>query len=229
MATQTDAPEAPRIPLNRTRVLEAAVALADRDGIDAVSMRKLGQELGVEAMSLYNHVKNKGDLLDGMVDTILGEIELTPMEGHWKTAMRTRMLAAREVVIRHQWVPEVLESRPVMTPTMMRYMDSIIGFFREGGVSIDLTHHAMHAIGSRLLGFTQELFDDSDAEQDPAAAAAMMQQLTQFPNIRALTEALLHEGDEIVGAGCDSNFEFRFTIDLILDGIERLHLAEQEG
>ena len=215
--------------LNRERVLEAAVAFADREGIAAVSMRKLGQELGVEAMSLYNHVKNKDDLLDGMVDTILGEIALTPMEGHWKTAMRTRMLAARDVIIRHPWVPEVLESRPVMTPTMMRYMDSIIGFFREGGVSIDLAHHAMHALGSRMLGFTQELFDDSDAEKDPAGAAAMMQQLSQFPNIVALTEALLHEGDEIVGSGCDSNFEFRFTIDLLLDGIERLHLAEQEA
>ncbi len=158
----------PRVPLSRERVLRAAVELADESGIESLTMRSLGQKLGVEAMSLYNHVANKEDILDGMVDVVMSEIndavsELDPPSGDWKTAMRRRVLAAREILLRHRWAPGVLESRKNESAPMMRYYDSLIGLFQEGGFSNDLTHHALHALGSRALGFTQELYDDSQA------------------------------------------------------------------
>jgi AcrR family transcriptional regulator len=224
MAPQTDAPTQPRIPLSRERVLEAAVALADEGGIEAVSMRKLGQQLGVEAMSLYNHVANKEDLLDGMVDNVLEEVDFSEGGSDWKSAMRHQMMSARQVMIRHPWAPKVIETRTTMSAPMMQYMDRIIGNFIEGGLSIELTHHAMHALGSRILGFSQEMFDDSEAmEQDPQVAAVMMQQMAAaYPNISALISQINHDEAEIIGSGCDDNLEFVFAVDLILDGLERL-------
>jgi AcrR family transcriptional regulator len=217
----------PRLPLTPDRVLRAAVDLADRGGIKAVSMRKVGQELGVEAMSLYNHVANKEEMLAGMVDIVVGEIPLDDAGDDWKAAMRHRAMSARRVMMRHPWAPRLIETRPDMTPTMMSYMDSVIGIFRNGGLSLELTHHAMHALGSRMLGFTQELFDDSEAKaENPDVAAVRLQQMTEvYPNISALVADIAHDDDSIVGSGCDDNVEFIFGLDLILDGIERLRAA----
>ena len=222
MATQGDVGAQPRVPLSRERVLGAAVALADDGGVDALSMRKLAQELGVVPMALYKHVSNKDELLDGMVDVVVGEIDPPSGGTDWKTAIRRRVLSARSALLRHPWASRVIESRTNPTPTVMEYMDSMIGIFRAGGFSIDLTHHAMHAMGSRLLGFTQELFDDS-VDLDPAATAVMVQQMAgKYPHIIEMLVAITHDEASVVGQGCDDQFEFEFALDLMLDGLERL-------
>ena len=222
MATQVDVGAQPRVPLSRERVLRAAVALADEGGVDALSMRRIAQELGVVPMALYKHVSNKDELLDGMVDVVVGEIDPPPSGTDWKTTIRQRVLSARSALLRHPWASRVLESRTDPTPTVLQYMDSMIGIFRAGGFSIDLTHHAMHAMGSRLLGFSQELFDDS-VDLDPAATAVMLQRMAgRYPSITELVTAITHDDASVVGQGCDDQFEFEFALDLLLDGLERL-------
>ena len=222
MATQVDEGARPRLPLSRDRVLRAAVALADQGGVDALSMRKLAQELGVVPMALYKHVASKDELLDGMIDVVVGEIDPPAAGTDWKTAMRRRVLSARAALLRHPWASRVIESRTTPTPTVLSYMDSMIGILRAGGFSIDLTHHAVHAMGSRLLGFTQELYDDS-MDLDPEATAAMAQQMAgRYPHIAELVMAITHDPTSVVGRGCDDQFEFEFALDLMLDGLERL-------
>jgi len=209
-----------RAPLSRERVLRAAVALADRDGIESLSMRNLAEELDVVPMALYKHVANKDELLNGMVDVIVGEIDPPVTGADWKSAIRQRILSARRALRRHPWASEVIESRTNPTPVVMAYMDSMIGMFLAGGFSLDLTHHTMHAMGSRLLGFSQELFDDS-VVLDPEDRARLQRQLAGiFPNIVELTRAIYHDESSIVGAGCDDQAEFEFSLDLILNGLE---------
>lgn len=216
-----------RAPLRKDRVLRAAVVLADQAGIDSVSMRKLAEELDVVPMALYKHVASKEELLDGMVDAVIGEID-PPLTGHdWKRAVRERILSARRALQRHPWAPGVIESRTNSTMVVLQYMDSMIGLFRAGGFSVDLTHHVMHAMGSRMLGFTQELFNDSQTI-DPQMRAMMVEQLgAQLPNIAELVMATNHDGTSIVGDGCDDQAEFEFALDLLLDGIERLQERER--
>ena len=221
MATQIDAIAQPRVPLSKERVLGAAVALADEGGVDSLSMRRLAQELGVVPMALYKHVSNKDELLDGMVDVVVGEIDPPPSGTDWKTAIRQRVLSARSALLRHPWASQVIESRASATPTVLRYMDSMVGIFRAGGFSIDLTHHAMHAMGSRLLGFTQELFDDT-ADVGPEMDAALLRELAAYPHITEMVSAITHDEGSVVGLGCDDQFEFEFALDLMLDGLERL-------
>jgi AcrR family transcriptional regulator len=222
MDTRTDVDAEPRLPLSRERVLRAAVALADEVGADAISMRRIAQELGVVPMALYKHVASKDELLDGMIDVVVGEID-PPADGpDWKTTIRRRVLSARAALLRHPWASRVIESRAEATPTVMAYMDSMIGIFRAGGFSIDLTHHAMHAMGSRLLGFSQELFDDT-ADLGPEQAAVMLRQLAAtYPNVSELVRSITHDQASVVGVGCDDQFEFEFALDLMLDGLERL-------
>jgi AcrR family transcriptional regulator len=222
LATQTDAGPRAREPLSRERVLRAAVAIADEHGVAALSMRKLAHELHVVPMALYKHVAGKDELLDGMIDVVVGEID-PPMDGAaWKTAVRERILSARRALLRHPWASGVMESRTEPTPTVLAYMDSMIAMFRGGGFSIDLTHHVMHAMGSRLMGFTQELFNDqtdTDAEMEAEMYEAMA---GAFPSIAELYRAVTHDDASVVGPGCDDQFEFEFALDLLLDGIERL-------
>ncbi len=154
-------------------MLRAAVELADRDGVEGLSMRRLAAELGVVPMALYKHVANKDELLDGMIDVVVAEIDPPRTDTDWKTAVRERILSARRALLRHPWASRVMESRTRPTPIVMAYMDSMIAMFTGGGFSIDLTHHVMHALGSRMIGFTQELFNDqTDPEQpDPTRDA----------------------------------------------------------
>jgi AcrR family transcriptional regulator len=209
-----------REPLTRERVLRAAVTLADREGADSLSMRRLAEQLGVVPMALYKHVANKEEMLDGMVDIVVGEID-PPAEGtDWKTAVRQRILSARRALLRHPWASRVIESRPEPTPTVIEYMDSMLGLFRAGGFSIDLTHHAAHAMGSRLLGFSQELFDDTTAA--PPESEVIQAMAKQYPNIGELVMFITHDDASVVGGGCDDQFEFEFALDLMLDGLERL-------
>jgi AcrR family transcriptional regulator len=141
-----------RIPLSRERILRAAITIADQVGIEALSMRKIGQELGVEAMSLYYHVANKDDLLDGMLDLLVSKIEFPVRDGDWKMALREQALSARAVMRRHPWAPRLIASRPRirMGPTTLRYMDSIAARLLQAGFSWEMIHHAMHLIASRM-------------------------------------------------------------------------------
>jgi AcrR family transcriptional regulator len=215
-----------RAPLSRERVLLAAVALADETGIEALSMRKLAQTLDVVPMALYKHVTNKDELLDGMVDLIMGEIDPPVAGTDWKSAVRQRILSARQALLRHRWASQVIESRAAPTPAVMDYLDTMIGLFRNGGLSTDLTHHVMHAMGSRILGFSQELFDDTGPPENTEEQAAAMAQMAQrYPYIAEMAIAAAHTDDTVVGSGCDDQFEFEFALDILLDGIERLQLA----
>ena len=191
-------------------------------------MRRLGQELGVEAMSLYNHVGGKEDLLDGMVDAIIGEIEAAVETDDWKRAARERILSARRTMLRHPWASAVITSRTQASPAIMRYMDGMAGILRRGGFSVSLLHHAFHALGSRVLGFSQELFDDSAAPAvGEAMGAAMLQQMaTDYPYITQIVQQVVHDEASVVGTGCDDQWEFEFALDLLLDGLERLRDAE---
>lgn len=223
--------------LSRDKVLSAAVTLADRQGLGELSMRRLAQELHVVPMALYKHVAGKEELLDGMVDVIIAEIESSSTHSGWRDAVRQRILSARAVLQRHQWARQVLETRTNKTPGVLAYMDSFIGLFLDRGFSEDLTHHVMHAIGSRMWGFTQELFDDApDSPIQPSqpddsgheAQQAMQQQMLQqmaerYPNVLRMATASAHDSEGVVGQGCDDQFEFEFALDLLLDGIERLH------
>ena len=224
MAQQIDAPR--RVTLSRDRVLRAAVALADDSGIESLSMRKLAEELGVVPMALYKHVANKDELLDGMIDVVVGEIH-PPISGtDWKSAVRQRILSARRALLRHRWASQVIESRTNPTPTLLEYMNSMIEIFRASGFSVSLTHHLMHAIGSRMLGFSQELFDDSAnaGEIDPHRLREMAR---RYPYIAEIAGAASHDGESVVGSGCDDQYEFEFSLDLLLDGFERLRRREQ--
>jgi AcrR family transcriptional regulator len=226
MATRVSPKAKPRIPLSRERVLRAALALADEGGIESLSMRKLGHALGVEAMSLYNHVANKEEILDGMVDVVVSEINdavsaIDAPSSDWKTAMRRRVLSAREILLRHPWAPGVIESRTNMSMPMLGYFDSLIGLLRGAGFSIDLTHHALHVLGSRVLGFTQELYEDSE-DPEPEAMANFIQRMAgTYPHLTEMARQIVHDADTTL-RGCDDQVEFEFALDLILDGLERL-------
>jgi AcrR family transcriptional regulator len=230
MATQTEPSTQPRTPLTRERVLHGAVSLADRGGIESLTMRNLAHEVGVEAMSLYYHVANKEAVLDGVVDVILAEIEEAvggfdvPTDGaDWKTTVRQRILSARRVLLRHPWAPGVIETRTTMSPAIVRYFDALLGLMREGGFSYDLAHHALHALGSRALGFTQELFDPDDQEAGQEDPNVLLEQMAdQIPYLVGMMMEIAHDDPDSTLGWCDDQFEFEFGLDLILDGLDRL-------
>lgn len=213
-----------RTPLNRERVALAGVRLADESGLDALSMRNLAQELGVVPMALYKHVGNKEELLDEMINAIVLEIDPLPADYEWKSALRHRILSSRQALLRHPWAPHVIESRQGASPIVLDYMDSLIGIFIKAGFSLDLTHYAMHALGSRMWGFIQEVFPTPATPSDPEAQAAMFAQFAaRYPNIIELATAASHPDGSQITQGCDDQFEFEFALDLLLDGFDRLH------
>jgi AcrR family transcriptional regulator len=230
MSTDPETTAEPRIPLSRERVLRAAIDLVDTEGIDALTMRNLAGRLGVEAMSLYYHVANKEALLDGVVDTLVGEIEhelggfdVDATDADWKQQLRSRILSARRVMLRHRWAPALIETRTSMTPTLLRYMDSLLGIMIRGGFSYDLGHHAMHALGSRALGFNQELFAPEDPQAEDGDAKAILEDLApHLPHIVTMMTEIIHDEPDATLGWCDDQTEFEFGLDLMLDGLERL-------
>ena len=209
-----------RPPLTRERVLQVAVELADRGGIEALSMRKLGQELGVDAMALYRHVRNKDDLLDGLVEVIVGQVEHPQGNGDWKATLRQQALAARRVMLRHPWARRVLEERGTGGPATLAYIESILATLRDGGFSIELAHHALHVLSSRIFGFSQDLFEEAaTGTPSPEQVATQMRMLAGYPRVVELAQSVSHEG--VLGP-CDDDIEFAFGLDLVLDGLERL-------
>jgi AcrR family transcriptional regulator len=209
-----------RAQLTRERVMAAAISLADRDGIESLSMRKLAQELGVEAMSLYTHVRNKNDLLDGMADAVISQIPVSADGTDWKTSLRQLALAARSVMLRHPWAPRAVEAPAAPGPAALGYINAVLGILRQGGFSIAQTHHALHILGSHLLGFTPALFDDSGGFQPEAATALASALGTSHPYVVEMALAVTHGG---ALGGCDDDAEFTFALDFILDGLARLH------
>lgn len=222
----TESQSRPR--LSRGKVLDAAVALADRDGLEAVTMRNLASHLGVEAMSLYYHVDNKDELLDGMVEVVMEEINRTvePLVADtpagWKSTLRQRILTSRQVMLAHPWAPTLFETRATMTPSVMVYFDAVLGLLLLGGFSYDLAHHGMHALGSRALGFTQELFQPENDEAEEASAEMLEAMAGKFPNLTGMIAAVAHDEPDATLGWCDDQSEFEFGLDLILDGLKRL-------
>jgi AcrR family transcriptional regulator len=219
----------PRIPLSRERVLRAAVKVADSGGLEAVTMRRLAEELGAEAMSLYYHVARKEDVLDGCVDLIAREIndvvdgiDVPTAGAAWKSAMRLRILSAREVFLRHPWAPALFETRSNTSPAILGYFDALVGLMRGGGFTSDQAHHALHALGSRALGFTQELFSPGDAPAGEEAEAMTQQLAGQFPHLAGMLADVVHDDPDSTLGWCDDQAEFEFGLDLILDGLDRL-------
>ena len=234
MATKIDETARAREPLTKERILQAAVALADEGGVESLSMRRIAQVLDVVPMALYKHVANKDEMLDGMVDVVVREIDPPLADADWKTAIRERVLSARRALVRHPWASQVIESRAEPTPTVIGYMDSMMGIFRSGGFSIDLMHHTMHVMGSRILGFSQELFDDTSSMPEEEAIAMWAQLADRYPNVAALVGEISggeisHDEGSIVGGRCDDQFEFEFALDLMLDGLERLRQRSNDG
>jgi AcrR family transcriptional regulator len=208
----------PRVPLSRERVLQAAVAFADENGVESLSMRKLGETLGVEAMSLYNHVANKVDLLDGMIDVVFSEIEL-PSGTDWRTAMRRRAISAREVLSRHRWAIGLMESRTSPGAATLRAHDAVIGCLRDAGFSFELTAHAFSALDSYVYGFAlQERGLPFDTPEETAELAQVM--LAQFP-VDQFPHLAKFTAEYVMKPGYDYGDEFEIGLDLILDGLER--------
>ncbi len=219
MGTQPEPSAAPRTPLSRQRVVRAAVALADEAGLEALSMRKLGQRLGVEAMSLYNHVANKDDLLDGMVDVVYSEIDLPAREADWRTAMRLRAGLVREALARHPWATGLMELRTKPGPASLRHAEAVLDCLRAAGFSTEDATHAYWLLDSYIYGFAiQEARLPFGTPEELAEMAAVV-----LPQVPAAEYPRLNEAAAAsLGSGYDYTDEFEFGLDLILDGLERL-------
>ncbi len=209
--------------LSRDRILAAAVVLADAEGLDAVSMRRLAEQLGVVPMALYKHVADKEELLDGMVDAALAELAPASTDLDWRASVRSHVLAARVVQLRHRWLRRAMESRTNRTLVVLAHTDRVIAVFREAGFSDQLTHHVMHALGSRLWGFTQDLYESASPGLPPTPEQ-VAQLVSAFPDLAAVAGATGHDPASVVGTGCDDQYEFEFALDLLLDGFERLRV-----
>ncbi len=199
-------------PLTTERVIHAAIVFADETGLESLSMRRLGQELGVEAMSLYNHVANKNELLDGMVEAIAGQFSVPAVGNDWKRALRESALSARAVLLRHPWACGLTMARPNVGPARLRFAEAVLGCFRSAGFSPQLAHHALHAYDGHIFGFLmQELRRPALEELGPGVAAILRgERAEQYPHI---TESVLHTDH-------DDEYEFALILDLILDGLE---------
>lgn len=220
--------------LDRVGVLTAAVALADAEGLSAVTMRRVAGSLGVEAMSLYHHVPSKAALLEGIVEAVLaeGDVELRRLEGtgpdDWRFLVRERCLVSREVMLRHPWAPNLIVSGSSVPFGALARYEAVLASFVSGGFSYHLAHRGLHALGSMILGFVQEPFSpsagQSDDTDDPGQSAGFA---TSMPHLAAMVEAEVHTAHDPTLGWCDSQAEFEFTLDLLLDGLDRLNAAEK--
>jgi AcrR family transcriptional regulator len=211
-----------RIQLSRERVLETAVAFADRHGLEALSMRKLADELGAGAMSLYHYVPNKTDLIDGMVDIVFGEIEPPSLDVDWKTAMRRRAVSTREALIRHRWAVGQMEGRKTHGPQNLRLHNAVLGCLRGAGFSLEMTVHAYSVQDAYIYGFALQQVDMTPETPDDFAASAQ-RQMVEYESMLADFPYLVEVvGGYVAKAGYDYETEFLFGLDIILDGLERL-------
>ena len=213
------ATEQPREQLSQERVLRTAVALADRHGIEWLSMRKLADELGVSAMSPYYYVPNKDRLIDGMIDIVFSEIEPPSLELDWKTAMRRRAVSTREALTRHRWAIGNMEGRTDHGPANLRLHDAVLGCLRAAGFSLEMTVHAYSVQDAYIYGFVlQEIDRAPESAEDFAVEAqrqidAYQEQLADYPHLAEIAS-------ELPKTGYDNTTEFEWGLDLVLDGLE---------
>jgi AcrR family transcriptional regulator len=205
-------------------VLAAALAMADRSGVESLSMRKLAGRLGVEAMSLYKHVANKDEVLDGLVDLVVGQIAVPATGTGWRTAMQARAISARQVFRRHPWAAALFESRASASPVRLGYADSVLGLLRQDGFSVAMAYRAFVLLDSYIYGFTlQELNWPRAEDQQPRVLEQLKASLPreQYPN---LAEAMTHVMAAMAASGAASIYdvEFEYGLDVILDSLEPL-------
>lgn len=233
MPRRSTAPPAPaaRQPLTRERVLRAAIDLSDRAGVPALTMRRLGAELGVEAMSLYKHIANKADVLDGMVELILGEIDIPGPDIAWKEAMRRRANSALQVLGRHSWAIGLIERRGSDVPAVLRYRDAIIGSLRSAGFSFELAAHAFWLLDNLLYGQVIQVAalgaEGAEPAQDtavaePGAEVVPASFAEAYPNLAAMVDHARHVEHSFGG-------EFEFGLELVLDALERARQRAAAG
>lgn len=206
-------------PLTRDKVLRVAVSVADTEGIEGLSMRALGRHLGVEAMSLYNHVANKDDLLDGMVDLVIAEIELPEPDADWRAFMRARAFSARAAFTQHPWAPALIDSRISSGPVRLRYFDSVLGALRRAGFTVELAARAFSLIDSYIYGFGRQSLNLASGDGGGTqAAGAFLQALSTeaFPYLAEM--ATTYAADP----GYDEAADFTFGLNLILDGLQQV-------
>jgi AcrR family transcriptional regulator len=213
-----------RSPLSRERVLRAAMRLADQAGVESLTMRKLAKELGVEAMSLYNHVANKNDILDGIVEIVFSEIEPPPSGVDWRSAMHQRAISTRQALSRHGWAVGLMESRMTPGPANVRLHDAVLGCLRRAGFSIEMAVHAYSVQDSYIYGFALQergfaLQRSSLPADEESLAKVMLRQLPSASEYPYIAEVV---GGYVTGSGFEFADEFEFGLDLILDGLERL-------
>ena len=223
MTTRTSKRAIRREPLTRERVLQAAIRLADQGGIESLSMRKLGQELGVEAMALYYHFANKDKVLDGIVDIVFSEIDLPDSGGDWKTAMRRRAISLRDALARHRWAIGMMESRANPGPASLRHHDAMIGSLRAGGFDMAMAAHGYALLDSYVYGFALTKmnlpFDATDEVAEMAQGMLEPFPMDEYPNLVAFIT------EHAMKPGYDYGDEFEYGLDLILDGLERARAA----
>jgi AcrR family transcriptional regulator len=221
MAAQPSVRAKPRVRLSKDRVLRAAIQIADKSGIEALTMRKLAQRLGVEAMTLYYYMTKKDDILDGILDLVVSEIELPSEGGDWKASLRGSAISAHQVLLRHPWACGLMMAPARIRPGRLRYMESVLKRLREAGFSAEMTHHAYHALDSHILGFTMwEVGYTTGIKELPDSGATLRRALTldEYPY-------LVEHMEEHVTASRGDDGEIEFGLDLILDGLEKIRVG----
>jgi len=208
-----------RIPLTRERVLQAAIQLADSGGLEQLTMRNLGQALGVEAMSLYNHVSGKEDVLDGVVDIVFGEIGLDCGDHDWERAMRQRAISARDALARHRWAIGLMESRKHPGPANLGHHDSVLRCLREAGFSIADAAHAYSALDSYVYGFALQQatlpFDTGEQAGEVAETILGQNPAARYPYLAEIA------AEHVMKPGYSYAAEFEYGLDLLLRGLEQ--------
>ena len=218
---RSDAGEEPttRVPLTRERLLSGAIAVADAGGLGALTIRSLAEKLGVKPMTLYHHVANKEEILDGMIDAVFGEIALPPPDAGWRSAIRERALSARQVLRRHPWAIALMDSRRSPGPATLRHHEAVIATLRRGGFPIEAVGHAYSLLDSYTYGFAvQEAALPMDADDAPLMVEVFLEQLDPdtYPN---LADLAMEFASGRAGEDVD---EFEVGLDLVLDSLERL-------
>ena len=219
MASRVERSAEPRVPLSRDRVLRAAIGIADEGGLEALSMRRLAQELGVEAMSVYHYVANKDEILDGILNFVITEFELAVGGPDWKAAIRRSAVSAHDVLMRHPWACNLMMSVKRVAPARMQYMESLLRRLREAGFSANMTHHAYHALDSHIIGSTLwEAGYSSNQDLGDVAKKFVARTLREYPYLAE------HAEQHLTRSGRKDVPEFEFGLDLILDGLEKIRV-----
>jgi AcrR family transcriptional regulator len=220
MPTPTTSRGEPRNRLSRERVLHAAIAHADEGGLEAVTMRKVAEELEVAPMALYRHVANRDDLVDGMVDIVFSEIELPAAGADWKTAMRERAISVRDAMLRHRWAIGLMESRTNPGPANLRHHNAVIGSLRAAGFAMAMAAHAYSLLDSYIYGFALTKMNlPFETTTDIAEMAESMLEpfpVGEYPNLAAFIS------EHAMKPGYDYANEFEYGLDVLLDGLERV-------